>query len=258
MTTDETVHRDVAAYALGVLDPHETAQFEQHLADCARCAAELEALLPTVAALSEVDIDLLEAAERARMEEALWRRVTAERAKVTRRRALVLAAGVAIGALAAGGSVIAGTRSGDDTPPVAGPGPSPRTGPSPSPTVDAPGIGGPELPTGDRFSASDEDTGVQADLVLTEGPWGTQVSFALSGVTGPRTCRLLVVREDGTAEVAGTWRVPEAGYGTQAHPEPLLLQTATAVSQSEIDRIQVQSVAEDGEITTLVTVPLRR
>ena len=74
------------------------------------------------------------------------------------------------------------------------------------------------------------------------------MSFALSGLTGPRVCRLLVVRADGTAEVAGTWRVPEPGYGTEAHPEPLLLQTSTAMDLSEIDRIQVQSLEDEGEI----------
>lgn len=258
MTNDETVHRDVAAYALGVLDLRETVAFEEHLAGCARCAGELEALLPVVAALSEVDIELLEAAERARLEDGLWRRVAAERARVSRRRALTLAASVMVGAVVAGGATLAVADGDGRSAPVAGPRPSSVASTSPSPRPDEPGIGGPELPGGERFSATDADTGVQADLVLTEGPWGTQVSFALSALTGPRVCRLLVVRADGTAEVAGTWRVPEAGYGTEEHPEPLLLQTSTAMELSEIDRVQVQSLEDDGEISTLVTVPLRR
>ena len=69
MTPEETVHWDVAGYALGVLDAHDTAVFEEHLASCQRCADELEALLPTVALLSDVDVDALLAAEQSQLEE---------------------------------------------------------------------------------------------------------------------------------------------------------------------------------------------
>jgi anti-sigma factor RsiW len=44
MTTSDAPHWDVAAYALGVLDHRDTARFEDHLADCASCAVELESL----------------------------------------------------------------------------------------------------------------------------------------------------------------------------------------------------------------------
>ena len=40
------IHTEVAAYALGLLDPGDVARFEQHLADCADCRAELAELGP--------------------------------------------------------------------------------------------------------------------------------------------------------------------------------------------------------------------
>ncbi|WP_018658395.1 zf-HC2 domain-containing protein [Actinomadura flavalba] len=46
-------HTDVAAYALGVLEPGDRAAFETHLASCARCRDELAALAPAAARLRE-------------------------------------------------------------------------------------------------------------------------------------------------------------------------------------------------------------
>ncbi|MFD0431412.1 zf-HC2 domain-containing protein [Streptomyces zhihengii] len=34
-------HRDVAAYALGVLEPGDALRFEEHLGGCGRCAVQL-------------------------------------------------------------------------------------------------------------------------------------------------------------------------------------------------------------------------
>lgn len=42
---------DAAAYALGALDPGETAEFERHLESCERCQAEIRWLTPAVDAL---------------------------------------------------------------------------------------------------------------------------------------------------------------------------------------------------------------
>jgi anti-sigma-K factor RskA len=44
---------DVAAYALGALEPEHARVFERHLAECELCAADLAALKPAVAALPE-------------------------------------------------------------------------------------------------------------------------------------------------------------------------------------------------------------
>ena len=48
------IHEQVAAYALDALDDDERAAFEEHLATCDRCAAELPAVRETAAALAYV------------------------------------------------------------------------------------------------------------------------------------------------------------------------------------------------------------
>ncbi|UNO41765.1 zf-HC2 domain-containing protein [Streptomyces sp. MST-110588] len=47
-------HTDVGAYALGVLDAADAARFEEHLAECERCAAELDALMDLPPLLAEL------------------------------------------------------------------------------------------------------------------------------------------------------------------------------------------------------------
>jgi anti-sigma-K factor RskA len=44
---------DVAAFAMGAMDEHETRRFESHIEGCERCAAELEWIRPAVDALPE-------------------------------------------------------------------------------------------------------------------------------------------------------------------------------------------------------------
>ena len=48
----EAIHTEVAAYALGLLEPGEVARFEQHQAGCESCRAELAELAPAARALS--------------------------------------------------------------------------------------------------------------------------------------------------------------------------------------------------------------
>jgi anti-sigma factor RsiW len=49
---EENIEDQLEAYALGILDPAETAAMEAHLQTCARCQAELPALRRTVAAFA--------------------------------------------------------------------------------------------------------------------------------------------------------------------------------------------------------------
>lgn len=258
-------HWDVAAYALGVLDPQESERFEEHLAGCWACAGELESMLPVVNLLSEVDGESLITAEQSRSDGRLLDRmiveVGAHRRKVRSRQWLAAAAAVVVLATTTGVSLVAGGRlfgdGGTPTDVVAGGTTPPLTPPANPGGSGGPGIGGPELSEdGEPFSATDIQTGVEAKLVLETKTWGTQISFQLTKLTGPRQCRLTVLREDGTKEVLNTWSVPPAGYGTKAEPEPLLLQTSTATPRNEIDRVQVQQVGKDGVVESLVEVPV--
>lgn len=258
-------HWDVAAYALGVLDPQESERFEEHLAGCWACAGELESMLPVVNLLSEVDGESLITAEQSRSDGRLLDRmiveVGAHRRKVRSRQWLAAAAAVAVLATTTGASLVAGGRlfgdSGTPSDIVAGGTSAPATPPANPGGSGGPGIGGPDIgEDGEPFSATDVQTGVEAKLVLETKTWGTQVSFQLTKLTGPRKCRLTVVREDGTKEVLNTWSVPPAGYGTKEEPQPLLLQTSTATPRNEIDRIQVQQVTKEGVVESLVEVPV--
>jgi hypothetical protein len=48
--------------------------------------------------------------------------------------------------------------------------------------------------------------------------------------------------------------VPADGYGTAAHPEPLLLQGATAWPRKELERFEVHSIGPRDASATLVSV----
>ena len=241
-------HWDVAAYALGVLDPREIPRYEQHLAECPSCALELERLVPASAVLADVDPAELREVDDFRQSDRLLEAVRGQRRRDRRRQRLAVAAGTAVAAAAAGFALLAGASW------FAGPGTV--TAADPAPAASPAGIGGPELGDGERFSATDPGTGVHADVLLEAADWGTQVSFALSALAGPRECQLVVVRTDGTPAATATWRVPADGYGTAAQPAPLTLQTATAVPRTDIDQIEVRAFGPDGTFITLVTVPL--
>lgn len=256
-------HRDVASYALGVLDERDAERFEEHLAGCTECVVELESLLPVVDMLAEVDAGDLLQVERADPDDALFDRVLAavgaDQRRARSRRLYGLAAGVVLLAMLTGLALFVGNRTAGPDLTTADPPGAGSTGPAPSGSSSGglgPGIGGPDLPEGERFSATDRASGVHAELILASTPFGTQVSFALSKLSGPRICRLVVLRDTGPAEVISSWKVPPAGYGTTAQPKPLTLQAATATPRAEIDRLQVQVVEDSGATSELVTIPL--
>jgi Putative zinc-finger len=250
-------HFDVAAYALGILDPEDASRFEEHLVACSSCAVELESMLPVVDVLADIDADSLVATEHSRREGVVLQRMISEVGKERRRtqsrRLYSLAAGVVVFAMLAVGSLFAGAQwFGSKSDQQAQPSQSGVL--DPLPPAEGPGIGGPDL-AGERFGATDARTGVRADVALEPKEWGTQVSFAVSNIKGPLTCRLLAVRTNGQQEVLSTWTVGERGWGTAAQPDPLLLQAATALPRAEIAHIQVQALDSGGGTQTLVRVP---
>jgi hypothetical protein len=258
MTQEE--HLDVASYALGVLDARDAARFEDHLIECPRCAYELESFVEVADLLAEVDADAVIAAEESRRDgvvlQNIMGEVKVERRKADSRRLYSLAAAVvifamlSIGAFFVGGKVISG---GEETAPTTNARNSTQLDPLPI-TGTGSGIGGPDLP-GQGYSGSDPRTGVKADVGMEKKDWGTQIYFAISNITGPKTCRLILVHTNGTTEPLASWTVGDKGWGTAANPEPLLLPAVTSTPREDIAHIQVQEVKANGAGDTLVVVP---
>ncbi|MCS0637399.1 zf-HC2 domain-containing protein [Streptomyces sp. LP05-1] len=203
-------HQDVAAHALGLLEPADALACEEHLARCLPCAGRLAGFAVPVAALAQL-------AGRAPLEPL---------------------PGVRTG----GGR---GTGAGGR-----GRGRRGRRGPGPRRTpvvrlrprlvaavaavaVAVPGavlLSGRVEPAAPRPSAA---------VTLRDRPWGTEVALRMTGVTGPRVCELVVVGADGSEQPVLTWGV----YGAEGAP---VLESATALRRAEIDRLEVRS-ADDGE-----------
>ncbi|MBY8871233.1 zf-HC2 domain-containing protein [Micromonospora sp. PLK6-60] len=255
-------HMDVAAYALGVLDQQEAERFEEHLATCWACAAELETMVPVVGLLSGIDGETMMALEQTATDPALLDRtlvaVRADRRRARMRQVLAAAAAVVVfGGLTGVGIASLTDSAGAPQALPTGRSTAGPEQPTPGPTVTGPGVGGEgQLPDGDPVSATDQSTGVKADLWLAEKEFGTLVNFNLTRLPGPRTCRLVVVRKNNATEVVSSWSVPGTGYGTNSNPLPLQLQAATAVPRSDIRRMQIESVDANGVATPLVKVPL--
>jgi Putative zinc-finger len=259
MTQEE--HYDVASYALGVLDERDAARFEDHLIECPRCAFELESFVQVADLLADVDAGAVIAAEESRRDGVvlhnLFDEVKQERRRANSRRLYSLAAAVVVFAMLSIGALFAGGRW------FAPEAPSAKTTSAQrdSSQLDAlplsqggTGVGGPDLP-GTRFSSTDPRTGVALDVGLEKKDWGTQVSFAISNLSGPITCRLVLVHADGTTEPLNSWNVGPEGWGTAAKPGPLMLQAVTATPREDIAHVQVQKISADGATEKLVGAP---
>ncbi|KAB1905377.1 MULTISPECIES: anti-sigma factor [unclassified Micromonospora] len=254
-------HMDVAAYALGVLDPQDTERFEEHLATCWACAAELETMVPVVGLLSGIDGEAMAALEQTHTDPALLDRtlvaVRRDRRRTRMRQVFAAAAAVVVfGGLSGVG--MAGVFGGGDDKPLPQAQPTltaPVTAPPNTAASDPndPNVGGNEQ-EGDQHNAVDPGTGVKTTMWLASKEYGTQIDLQLTRLPGPRTCRLVVVRKNATSEVVSTWSVPGGGYGTNTNQLPLELSASTSAPLKDIEKIQVQSVDVNGIASPLVTV----
>ncbi len=258
MTQDQ--HYDVASYALSILDDRDAARFEDHLIECAQCAYELESFVEVADVLSTVDGEAFVAAEQAERDATVLHKmlgeVGAERQRANSRRLYALAASVvvfamlSIGALFAGGQWLGGGDSG--TAPESTAGRQNQLDPLPNGDI---GLGGTKLP-GDNYNGTDSRTNVSLIVGLQKKDYGTQISYAVGGIEGSKTCTLWVVRTNGVKEKVSGWTVPEGkGWGTAANPAPLMLQTATEIPREEIAHVQVEETSASGSSKTLVRVP---
>lgn len=225
-------HLDLAAYAVGALDPEQMLRFEDHLADCQECAIELAEVLPVVMALDRV---------RSRLARPAHARPGRRRSGARRRpgRLLVGVLSALIGASLATaiGASVAGWSGAGRAAPTATASHHP-----------------PVTERGERFAATDPETGVSLSVSLDPKSWGTQIVALVGNVTGPRRCHLLAVTSDGATKEIATWRVPEQGYGTSPGASPLHLSASTDLDRTDIQRIDLVADSPDGGSSRLSSV----
>ncbi|WP_077796467.1 zf-HC2 domain-containing protein [Streptomyces sp. JHA26] len=211
-------HRDVGAYALGVLDEADAFRFEDHLMECPRCAAQVTEFGPATRQL----MLYRRATPRlvpplARPGPKLLDRLLSElaaRHRAGRRRFVYAVAAAVVCAVAGPGLVIHAQQA-------------------------APGV---------RLTAADERTGVWARVTAAEEAWGSDVEVEVKDGAGPRACRLVAVGRDGTEETVTTWSAP----GHDARPNTL--RGGAALRPGQTARYEVRTM--DGE--RLVTLPVGR
>jgi len=221
-------HTDVGAYSMGLLEEQDRLAFEDHLAGCPSCAAELAELSPMAALLRGVEpVGPADEPAEATVTELIRRRVTRQRRRSRWQVALGAAAGIAlIGGAIAVGVAVAPQQNGPATPP---------------PAV-----------AGQLHSATDPGTGVAGTVALVAKAWGTQVTLDLSRVHGPVECELVAVSRTGERRVVMGWLVPAPGDGVPGHPAHLVLVGGTSIPRNDLARVDVDVV--NGR--TLLTIPV--
>ncbi|GAA5052271.1 zf-HC2 domain-containing protein [Streptomyces similanensis] len=200
-------HRDVGAYALGVLDEADAFRFEDHLAECPGCAAHVTGFGPTARQL----LLYRRATPRfvhpaARPGPRLLERLTGEvarRRRAGRRRLLWALAACAV--LAVGG---------------------------PAATALARHTGGAGPLSA---AATDARTGVRAEVRATDAGWGSEVWLRVADRTGPHACRLVAVGRDGSEQTVATWAVRPGAV------RPATMTGGAALRPGQIARFEVRT-----------------
>jgi hypothetical protein len=223
-----TVHTDVGAYSMGLLEEQDRRAFEDHLAGCASCSAELAELSPMAALLKGVEPAGAagQQADGTNVTQLISRRATRQR----QRQRWQAAVGAAAGVVLIGGGIGIGVAASQH----AGPG---------APAVAIPG---------QLHSAVDPGTGVTGTVGLLAKAWGTQVTLDLSKVHGPVECQLVAVSRTGERRVVMSWLVPAPGDGVPGHPAHLVIQGGAAIPRGDLARLDVNVV--NGR--TLLSIPV--
>jgi hypothetical protein len=225
-----TAHTDVGAYSMGLLEERDRREFEDHLAGCPACAAEVAELSPMAALLRGVELRGVEPAGAADGEPAASREpgggdvteLLRRRARQQRqRRRWQVALGAAAGIVLIGGAIGLGIVA------------APQDGPPPAP---------PLALNGQLHSAIDPGTGVAGTVGLVAKAWGTQVTLDLSKVHGPAECELVAVSRTGERRVVMGWLVTAPGDGVPGHPAHLVIRGGTSIPRNDLSRVDVDVV----------------
>ncbi|GAA2500351.1 hypothetical protein [Streptomyces gobitricini] len=201
-------HHDVAAYALGVLEPADVLACEEHLTRCAACAAGLADFAFTASVLAQLagrEPPRPTGAPRAPAAPAGRQRARRPRRLRARRwRSGVVGVATALAVAVPGAVLLAGTGADAGDPGVR------------------------------RVAATDAATGASASVSLRDREWGTEVALRVAGVREPHVCELFVVGTDGRSWPVMTW-------ATDAGDEPFM-EGGTALRIGEIERLEVRTV----------------
>jgi anti-sigma factor RsiW len=211
-------HRDVAAYALGVLNEAEAFRFEDHLMECPRCAAHVTEFGPVARQLM------------------LYRRATprlvhpmaqpgpqllnrllesvAARHRARRRRTLyAVAASIVIALAGPAAAIMAGGEKG----------------------------------AVHTVQATDARSGVWAQVTTEDEAYGSQVELKVKDGAGPRACHLVAIGRDGSQETVTSWHA--ADHDARENT----MTGASAMHTDEIVRYEVRTAGGEH----LVTLPSR-
>jgi hypothetical protein len=124
-----------------------------------------------------------------------------------------------------------------------------HTNPPPGLSADGRSIAG--------LQVTDPQTGVHAVLAVADAPWGSLIWLTLDTVYGPLRCELVAIGHDDTSAVVASWLVPEPGFGVEGSPDPLTIQSTTAIRLNEIRELVVRTApSSGGTATVLVTLAL--
>jgi anti-sigma factor RsiW len=200
-------HRDVGAYALGVLDEAEAFRFEDHLMECSRCAVHVTEFGPTARQL----MLYRRATPRfvhpmAQPGPRLLDRLLAEVATRHRAKRRKLLYGLAASVVFA----------------IAGPGTMTYLGPGATPTVQV-------------MAATDTRSGVWAQVKAADTASGTEIEVQVKDPDGPRSCRLVAVGDDGSEQIVTSWA--ERDHGDQMST----MMGGSSMHPAEIDRYEVRN-----------------
>ncbi|WP_369374585.1 zf-HC2 domain-containing protein [Streptomyces sp. cg36] len=201
------LHRDVGAYALGVLGAVDTFRFEEHLAGCAHCArlldelGSVEALLAAYLRWTPAGVDPVAAPSPGLLPSVLGVVGARRRAQRGRRVALL----TAVAALVAGAPFAALALE--------------------------PGAASP------HWAASTTAPGVTATLAAAPAAFGTDIGLDVDGVRGPAVCTLVAVGRGGEENTVATWAVRDGA--------PVRMRGASALAPADIARFEVRTRGGD-------------
>lgn len=198
-------HRDVGAYALGVLDEADAFRFEDHLMECTRCAVHVTEFGPASRQLmlyrraTPRSVHPM-AQPGPRLLDRLLGEVAARHRAGRRRFLYAVAASVVFAAAGPGVAALSGHDDG---------------------TV--------------RVAATDAKSGVWAQVTAANEYWGSDVSLRIKDGAGPRSCHLVIVGKDGSEQTVTSWNVP-ARDATM-----ITMQGGAAMHPDEIDHYDVRT-----------------